>query len=232
MTGARAELHDPGALQVRPQELPLPGPDQGLPDLAVRPAAVHQRLASRSRSDGETRRIRHHARPPRRGHGAAAAPRRPRRRELLAARYEPRRRAADGDRRRAGHALAARRRARTCVKLRQILRYIGVSKANMEEGNFRCDANVSLRPRGARRARRQGRGEEHEQLPRRAARASSSRVERQTDDPRRRRHGPAGDARLASRRQGRPSASAPRSRRTTTATSRSRTCRRWRSRAE
>jgi len=35
-------------------------------------------------------------------------------------------------------------------KLRQVLRYIGVSKANMEEGNFRCDANISLRPAGAR----------------------------------------------------------------------------------
>lgn len=35
------------------------------------------------------------------------------------------------------------------VKLRQILRYIGVSKANMEEGNFRCDANISLRPVGS-----------------------------------------------------------------------------------
>ncbi len=35
------------------------------------------------------------------------------------------------------------------VKLRQVLRYIGVSDANMEEGNFRCDANVSLRPVGA-----------------------------------------------------------------------------------
>jgi aspartyl-tRNA(Asn)/glutamyl-tRNA(Gln) amidotransferase subunit B len=35
------------------------------------------------------------------------------------------------------------------VKLRSILRAIGVSKANMEEGNFRCDANVSLRRRGA-----------------------------------------------------------------------------------
>ena len=34
------------------------------------------------------------------------------------------------------------------IKLRQILRYIGVSKANMEEGNFRCDANISLRPFG------------------------------------------------------------------------------------
>jgi aspartyl-tRNA(Asn)/glutamyl-tRNA(Gln) amidotransferase subunit B len=35
------------------------------------------------------------------------------------------------------------------VKLRQILRYIGASKANMEEGNFRCDANISLRPAGS-----------------------------------------------------------------------------------
>ncbi|MCZ2110248.1 MAG: Asp-tRNA(Asn)/Glu-tRNA(Gln) amidotransferase subunit GatB [Dehalococcoidia bacterium] len=35
------------------------------------------------------------------------------------------------------------------VRLRQILRFIGVSEANMEEGNFRCDANISLRPRGS-----------------------------------------------------------------------------------
>ena len=35
------------------------------------------------------------------------------------------------------------------VRLRQIVRYIGVSRANMEEGDFRCDANISLRPRGA-----------------------------------------------------------------------------------
>ena len=33
-------------------------------------------------------------------------------------------------------------------KLRQILRAIGVSDGNMEEGSFRCDANISLRPRG------------------------------------------------------------------------------------
>jgi len=36
------------------------------------------------------------------------------------------------------------------VKLQRILRYTGVSKVNLEEGNFRCDANVSLRPAGAR----------------------------------------------------------------------------------
>jgi len=33
-------------------------------------------------------------------------------------------------------------------KLRQVLRYLGVSDADMEKGSFRCDANVSLRPEG------------------------------------------------------------------------------------
>jgi len=35
------------------------------------------------------------------------------------------------------------------VKLRRILQYLGVSSGNLEEGNFRCDANVSIRPKGA-----------------------------------------------------------------------------------
>jgi len=35
------------------------------------------------------------------------------------------------------------------VKLRNILRYLGVSTGNMEEGSFRCDANVSIRPAGS-----------------------------------------------------------------------------------
>ena len=34
-------------------------------------------------------------------------------------------------------------------ELRTILRYIGVSDADMEKGNFRCDANVSIRPTGS-----------------------------------------------------------------------------------
>ena len=34
------------------------------------------------------------------------------------------------------------------VLLRSILRYAGVSTANMEEGSFRCDANISVRPSG------------------------------------------------------------------------------------
>ncbi len=34
------------------------------------------------------------------------------------------------------------------TKLRQMLRYIGASRANMEEGNMRCEPNVSIRPPG------------------------------------------------------------------------------------
>ncbi|MEM7007851.1 MAG: Asp-tRNA(Asn)/Glu-tRNA(Gln) amidotransferase subunit GatB [Thermodesulfobacteriota bacterium] len=34
-------------------------------------------------------------------------------------------------------------------KLRSILRYIGVCDGNMEEGSLRCDANISVRPKGS-----------------------------------------------------------------------------------
>jgi aspartyl-tRNA(Asn)/glutamyl-tRNA(Gln) amidotransferase subunit B len=33
--------------------------------------------------------------------------------------------------------------------LRQLVRYLGISAGNMEQGHLRCDANVSLRPRGS-----------------------------------------------------------------------------------
>jgi aspartyl-tRNA(Asn)/glutamyl-tRNA(Gln) amidotransferase subunit B len=35
------------------------------------------------------------------------------------------------------------------IKLHSILQYLDVSTANMEEGSFRCDANVSIRPEGS-----------------------------------------------------------------------------------
>ena len=41
-------------------------------------------------------------------------------------------------------------------KLRQILRYIGASRANMEEGNMRCEPNVSIRPVGRISVRTEG----------------------------------------------------------------------------
>jgi aspartyl-tRNA(Asn)/glutamyl-tRNA(Gln) amidotransferase subunit B len=34
------------------------------------------------------------------------------------------------------------------IQLRSILQYLGVSTGNMEEGTFRCDANISIRPAG------------------------------------------------------------------------------------
>lgn len=39
--------------------------------------------------------------------------------------------------------------AQYLIRLRQLLRWIGISDANMERGNLRCDANVSIRPVGA-----------------------------------------------------------------------------------
>jgi aspartyl-tRNA(Asn)/glutamyl-tRNA(Gln) amidotransferase subunit B len=38
---------------------------------------------------------------------------------------------------------------RYLIKLRSILQYLGVSTGNMEEGSFRCDANISVRPEGS-----------------------------------------------------------------------------------
>ena len=42
-----------------------------------------------------------------------------------------------------------RRRPPTCARSARIVVYLGVCDGNMEEGSMRCDANVSLRPRGA-----------------------------------------------------------------------------------
>ena len=51
------------------------------------------------------------------------------------------------------------------VQLRSILQFLGVSTGNMEEGSFRCDANVSIRPKGSSEMAAPRRGQEHEQLP-------------------------------------------------------------------
>lgn len=39
--------------------------------------------------------------------------------------------------------------AQYLVRLRQLLRWLGISEADMEKGHLRCDANVSIRPKGA-----------------------------------------------------------------------------------
>ena len=56
------------------------------------------------------------------------------------------------------------------MSLRAILQYLGVSTGNMEDGSFRCDANVSIRPRGQHRAVHPHRDQEHEQPARRLPR--------------------------------------------------------------
>ena len=39
--------------------------------------------------------------------------------------------------------------AQYLIRLRQLLRWLGTSEANMERAQLRCDANVSIRPAGA-----------------------------------------------------------------------------------
>lgn len=39
--------------------------------------------------------------------------------------------------------------AQYLIRLRQLLRWLGISDADMEKGQLRCDANVSIRPKGA-----------------------------------------------------------------------------------
>ena len=51
------------------------------------------------------------------------------------------------------------------TRLKEIILYTGVSDCNMEEGSLRCDANVSIRPRGQTEVRHQDRSEERELVP-------------------------------------------------------------------
>ena len=44
---------------------------------------------------------------------------------------------------------SAEEAAQYLTRLRQLLRWLGVSEADMEKGHLRCDANVSIRPKGA-----------------------------------------------------------------------------------
>ena len=44
---------------------------------------------------------------------------------------------------------SAEEAAQYVIRLRQLLRWLGISEADMEKGNLRCDANVSIRPVGS-----------------------------------------------------------------------------------
>ena len=162
-------LHGPRDVDLRAQELLLSRPPQGLPDLAVRAAAGHRRA---------------HRDPGGRARSAACA---------STASTWKRTRASSSTR----ASLVARRRAASTstaaacpssrssphpdlrsaeeahdylTALKAVLLYAGVSDCNMEEGSLRCDANVSVRPRGTRDPGHARRDQEPELLPQRRAR--------------------------------------------------------------
>ena len=201
-----------------------PGPPQGLPDLAVRAAAGHPRRTSRSRPGrARFRRVRVD-----RIHMEEDAG------KLLHEGHPWSAEKSGVDFNRSGVPLieivsapdlhSAQEAHDYLTALKAVLLYAGVSDCNMEEGSLRCDANVSVRPVGTETL---GTRAEIKNLNsfRNVARAIDHEIARQSAllaaggrSCRRRASG--------TRTGARPSPCAPRKTRTTTATSRSRTCRR------
>ena len=224
--GSPRNCRDRAAQPLRAQELLLPRPAQGLPDQPVRAADLPRRARSTSRSRAAPKRDRHHPHP----HGGGRRQEHPRRRTATRACVDFNRAGvplleivSEPDMRIAGRGgrLPAQAAPDRC-------QYLEICDGNMEEGSFRCDANVSVRPRRQRPARHQGRDQEHELLPRRRA---GDRVRDRAPDRRAR-----ATAARSCRRRGcgtrtarRPARCAARRRRTTTATSPSPTCCRSRS---
>ena len=108
-------------------------------------------------------------------------------------------------------------------KIHTLVRYLEICDGNMQEGSFRCDANVSVRPKGQTEF-----GTRAEIKNLNSFRFVETRDQLRGRAPDRadrgRRQGGAGDAPLRPR-QGRDALDAlARRRRTTTATSRTRTC--------
>ena len=112
--------------------------------------------------------------------------------------------------------------------LHSLVVWLGICDGNMQEGSFRCDANVSVRPLGSRRTRHALRDQEPEQLPLHAA---GDRVRGATPDraDRGRRHRGAGNAPVRPGPRRNSLACAARKTRWTIATSPTRTCCRSRS---
>ena len=111
-------------------------------------------------------------------------------------------------------------------KVHTLVRYLGICDGNMQEGSFRCDANVSVRRKGAEKLGTRAELEEPQLLPLRRE-GDQPRSGAPDRDPRRRRQGGAGNAPLRLPTRTRPARCARRKRRTTTATSPIRTCCRW-----
>ena len=145
--GAGHRLHDPAAQPLCPQELLLPRSAQGLSDLPVRRADRRARRRGHlaRRTTAQPVGIDPHP------HGRGRGQEHPRPGNAVAGRPQPCRRAAGRDRQRARHPHPGRGR-RVHAHLRSIVRALGISDGNMEQGSLRCDANISVRPRGQRRS--------------------------------------------------------------------------------
>ncbi len=137
-------VRHPGPQPLRAKELLLPGPAQGLPDQPVR-RAVQRARAPRHRGRRQAQRT---------SASRASTWRRTPARTCTATRDVSRRRPEPLGRRRSWRSSASPtcaappRRPSTCATLRDVLVFIGVNDGNLEEGSFRCDANVSIRPAG------------------------------------------------------------------------------------
>ena len=224
--GARARLHDPPEEPLRAEELLLSGSRRR----ATRSASTTSRSAI-------TAAPRHRGRRGRRGrddearahHSASTWRRTPARTSTSSAASSV------VDLNRAGTPLveivgepdlsSAAEAAEYLRTLRDILVFLGVNDGNLEEGSFRCDANVSIRRVGDDEARHARRAEEHQLVP--VRREGDRRRDRAPEGGARGRAGASCRRRAAgTRRRARRSRSAARRRRRTTATSPSRICRR------
>ncbi len=86
------------------------------------------------------------------------------------------------------------------VEVRRLVRYLDVCDGNMEEGSLRCDANISIRPKGSSSLRHAHRGEEPQQLQERSARDRIRGAAPERSAGGRWRH-PSGDAHLRCRKR-------------------------------
>ena len=113
-------------------------------------------------------------------------------------------------------------------KIHTLVRYLEICDGNMQEGSFRCDANVSVRPLGAGKVRHALRDQEPEFVPLSSRRRSTTRSRARSRSSK----AAAGSARkpaCTTRTRARRARCARRKKRTTTAIFPTRICCRWRS---
>ena len=137
---------DRAALGVRAQELLLPRSAQGLPDQPVR--ASGRRAGARSTSCSRTARVK-----------TVGVTRAHLEEDAGKSLHEGLANASGIDLNRAGTPLleivsepdmrSAKEAVAYMKKIHTLVRYLEICDGNMQEGSFRCDANVSVRPRGA-----------------------------------------------------------------------------------